>query len=98
MIRWHPAHRFGVECAVVASVLGLLAVGCGASTDVPTSPLDSPVAASDTGTVYRQVVAPVGQIATERPQGLGAPVGNATVELGIWRSSAGESGIAPLVR
>ena len=85
-----PPHRFGVERAVVASVLSLLAVGCGTGTEVPTSPLDSPAAASDTGTVYGQVIAPAGQVATGRPQGLGAPVANATVELGIWRGSAGE--------
>ena len=88
MIRWHPAQRFGLDRAAVASVLSLLAVGCGAGTEIPTSPLDSP-AARDTGTVYGQVVAPVGQSAG-RPQGFGAPVGDATVELGVWRSSAGE--------
>jgi hypothetical protein len=90
MVRWSPAQRLGLDRAAVASLLSLLAVGCGAGTDVPTSPLDSPAAASDTGTVYGQVVAPVGQSATGRPQGFGAPVGDATVELGIWRSSAGE--------
>jgi hypothetical protein len=68
MIRWHPAQRFGLDRAAVASVLSLLAVGCGAGTEIPTSPLDSPAAASDTGTVYGQVVAPVGQSAG-RPQG-----------------------------
>jgi hypothetical protein len=75
---------------VVASVLSLLAVGCGGGAEVPTSPLDSPAAASDTGTVYGQVVVPVGQSGTGRPQGFGDPVGDATVELGICRGSAGE--------
>lgn len=90
MIRWHPAQRLGLYRAAVASVLSLLAMGCGAGTEVPTSPLGSPAAASDTGTVYGQVVVPVVPRATGRPQRSGAPVAGATVELGIWRSSAGE--------
>jgi hypothetical protein len=29
MIRWHPAQRLGLDRAAVASVLSLLAMGCG---------------------------------------------------------------------
>lgn len=86
----HKRARAAARVRVVASVLSLLAVGCGGGAEVPTSPLDSGAAATDTGTVFGQVVALVGQGGTGRPQGFGDPVGDATVELGIWRGSAGE--------
>lgn len=76
--------------AAALGFIGLLAVGCGAGTDVPTSPAESRFAPSDTGTVHGQVLAQGRPTSLPRRFDYGPPIAGATVELGIWRGSARE--------